>query len=96
MARSEYGAIVTCFVTGNANVMNDTQKILKSEFEDLIIFGCSAHLGNLLAEKICPSDLIEQIKSVQKFFKKHQIPSALLLEKEGLFNCEIIYYLFNF
>ena len=63
--------------------MNATRDILQLEFEDLICYGCSSHLANLLAEKICPIQIIGHIKTVQKFFKSHQVPSALLLEHEG-------------
>ena len=42
--------------------------------------GCSAHIANLLGHDICNEQVIANVKVVQKYFKNHQVPAALLKE----------------
>lgn len=82
-AANDFGARVGSVVTDNAAVMNLAREKLKETDPTLLVYGCSAHMANLLASDISPSDLIANIKSVQIYFKNHHEPSGLLREIVG-------------
>ena len=46
-------------------------------------YGCSAHWLNLLGQDVTPSKVIEQIIQVNKYFRNHHVPGALLAEHKG-------------
>ena len=56
---------------------------LKEADPDLTAYGCSAHWLNLLGQDITPSQVINQVVEVNKYFRNHHVPGALLREITG-------------
>lgn len=58
--------------------MERAKGLLCEEDNSLVMYGCSAHYLNLLGQDITPVSVLQNIVKVQKFFRNHHIPSALL------------------
>ena len=56
---------------------------LKEADPDLTVYGCSAHWLYLLGQDITPSQVINQVVEVNKYFRNHHVPGALLSEMSG-------------
>ena len=56
------------------------RKKLKYKDSTLTVYGCSAHLLNLLGSKVTPQAIISQIVEVNKYFRNHHEAGALLSE----------------
>ena len=74
------GCHVRNIVTDNAKSMEKMRRLLKEEDEDLIVYGCSSHMLNLLGQSVTQSAIIKHIVDIQKYFRNHHVPSALLKE----------------
>eukprot|EP00477_Mikrocytos_mackini_P003101 GAHX01003778.1.p1 GENE.GAHX01003778.1~~GAHX01003778.1.p1 ORF type:complete len:246 (-),score=23.70 GAHX01003778.1:1169-1906(-) len=79
----EYSADVIGICTDNASVMVRMRKILWEDDHSLIAVGCAAHSLNLLAKDICNERIVEQVVSVQKYFKYHHKASGYLSIVQG-------------
>lgn len=77
-ARETYNCKVTSVVTDNAANMAKMRQALKDDDPDLNVYGCSAHLLNLLGEDLTPSAIMKHVKEVNKYFRNHHKPCALL------------------
>ena len=53
---------------------------LKEKDTKLVEYGCSAHWLNPLGQDVTPSKVFEQIIQVNKYFRNHHVPGALLAE----------------
>lgn len=82
-----YGCIVRSFVTDNAANMtkmrNDLMTIPNMQDTDIITYGCSAHLLNLLAHDIETTGVKDEIKLIIKYFRNHHIPGAKYKQARG-------------
>ena len=74
---------VTGEVTDNEKKMEVMKQSLKEADPDLTAYGCSAHWLNLLGQDITPSQVINQVVEVNKYFRNHHVPGALLREITG-------------
>jgi hypothetical protein len=77
-AESEYGCNVVGVATDNCSSMTRMQSICSAAYPNLLIFGCNAHLFNLLGSYFTPKDAAENVTRVQKFMRGHQFSSAAL------------------
>ena len=50
----------------------------------MIVYGCSAHYLNLVETTATPTQILNCIKDVQRFFREHHKPAGLLKEKNGV------------
>ena len=74
-AQEKYGCHVRNIVTDNAKSMEKMRRLLKEEDEDLIVYGCSSHMLNLLGQSVTQSAIIKHIVDIQKYFRNHHVPS---------------------
>ena len=82
-AKTTYGCTIKTVVTDNSRNMEKMRKALEEENPDLITYGCLAHWLNLLGQDITPPTVIKHIVEVNKYFRNHHIPGALLQEHQG-------------
>ena len=74
---------MTAVVTDNEKKMDIMRKQLKDDIPDLTVYGCSSHILNLLGQDLTPNAIISQIVEVNKYFRNHHVPGALLAEFKG-------------
>lgn len=82
-AKEKYNCSVKSVVTDNASNMAKMRAALKADDPELTVYGCSAHLLNLLGEDLTPKDVMTHVKDVNKYFRNHQKPSAWLNAIDG-------------
>ena len=70
-------------VTDNEKKMQVMKESLKETNLDLTVYGCSAHWLNLLGQDVTPPQVINQIVEINKYFRNHHVPGALLGEISG-------------
>ncbi|XP_047986596.1 uncharacterized protein LOC125226609 [Leguminivora glycinivorella] len=83
-AKQELGVTVRSFVTDSAA----NERLLRSHLEktedvDIIQYGCSAHILNLLAKDLEIPAVTASIMKVIKYFRNHHIPAALYKQAGG-------------
>ena len=90
-ASATFECNVTAVVTDNEKKMDVVRKQLKDDMPDLTVYGCSSHIMNLLGQDLTPNAIISQIVEVNKYFRNHHVPGALLAEFKDLLNrsCQI-------
>lgn len=75
---------VRSFVTDNAaNVQKMREKLATDVDIDVIQYGCSAHILNLLAKDIENSATTDSILKIIKYFRNKHLPSALFKQAGG-------------
>ena len=79
-ASEKFCCEVSAVVTDNEKKMDVMRKELQKEDNELITYGCSAHLLNLVGQDLTPSNIICQIVEINKYFRNHHVPGALLSE----------------
>ena len=72
--------MIKTIVTDNAANMAKMSEALKSEDSELLAYGCSAHLLNLLGDDVTPSNVIKHVKEINKYFRNHHKPCTWLGE----------------
>jgi len=84
-AESRFGCRVRGVVTDNEKKMEVMRQELEKADENLITYGCASHVLNLLGQDITTQKIISQIVEVNKYFRNHHQPGALLAEfgKQG-------------
>lgn len=82
-AEATYGCRVRSVVTDNARNMVKMRESLKEDDKDLITYGCLAHWLNLLGQDITSPSIMKHVVEINKYFRNHHIPSALLLDCHG-------------
>jgi len=76
---------VRSFVTDNAaNVAKMWENLQQREDVDLITYGCSAHLLNLLAKDLEIPNIKEQVVQVVKYFRNNHFAAAAFKSNNGL------------
>lgn len=75
--KEKFNVNVHSFVTDNArNVKKMREELAKSDDFDIIYYGCSAHILNLLAKDVeCPS-ISKNVIKIAKYFKYTHLPNA--------------------
>ena len=74
--KKKFGCTVRSFVTDNAANMAKMKKKL-GKGEEIITYGCSAHLLNLLSQDMQIKNIKEHITEIIKYFWNHHIPGSL-------------------
>ena len=82
-AEETYGCHVRSVVTDNARNMAKMREALKEEDENIVAYGCLAHWLNLLGQDITSQNVMKHVVEINKYFRNHHIPSALLNDCEG-------------
>ena len=67
-------------VTDNENKLVSMKQNLVETDPELTVYGCSAYWLNLLGQDVTPSQMIRQVIEVNKNFRNHHVPGALLAE----------------
>ena len=67
----------------NAKNMDKMRRELEEEDENLISYGCLSHVLNLLGQDLTPAFIMKHIVEINKFFRKHHVPSAWLMGQLG-------------
>ena len=89
VAEDEFGCKVTSIVTGNAKNTERMRYSLKAEDNNLVVYGCAAHLVNLLGEDLTPSATMKHVTEIQNCFRNHHKPNAWLSECADSINPQI-------
>jgi hypothetical protein len=82
-AERELECSISAIVTDNEKKMEVMKQNVKEVKPDIITYGCSAHWLNLLGKDITPSPVINQIVEINKYFRNHHLPGALLDQVNG-------------
>lgn len=83
LAETDFQCKVTSVVTDNEKKMQATRANLEEENPQLTVYGCSAHILNLCGQDISPPAIINQVVEINKYFRNHHIPGALLNDISG-------------
>lgn len=80
----DFGVKVRSFVTDNTgNVTKMRRELEMQEDTDIIQYGCSAHLLNLLAGDVEIKGVTKHIMKVVKYFRNKHLPAAWYKEAKG-------------
>ena len=79
-ATQQFQCSVTGVVTDNEKKMVAMKQNLQDSNPELTVYGCSAHWLNLLGQDITPTQVINQVVEINKYFRNHHVPGALLSE----------------
>lgn len=85
----EFKCLVTSFVTDNAANMTKMRKSLaeteelQTHHNDVITYGCSSHIFNLLAQDVEIPGIANHIKQIVKYFRNTHIPAAKYRQAGG-------------
>ena len=82
-AAEKFGCRVTAVATDNEKKMQKMKELLHFDDEHLIVYGCASHWMNLLGQDVTPSQVVNQIVEVDKFFRNHHAAGSLLAEQKG-------------
>ena len=83
-AEARYGCTVVGFVSDNEAKMVKVRKILQEwRGPEFMVYGCSAHYVNLLESSATPLTIKSRLMEIQKFFRNHQKPAAMLKKMGG-------------
>ena len=80
---SDFGFKVVGSVTDNTgNVANLRRNLsMEENYKDVHMFGCGAHVLNLLAKDFKNKTICEKVMSIAKYFRNRHQPAAWLKEK---------------
>lgn len=84
----DFKCTVRSVVTDNAANMSRMRRDLAQQEElashkDIVTYGCSSHLLNLLAKDLNAEEITEQVKSIMRYFKYTHFASAKYKEAGG-------------
>lgn len=63
--------------------MTAMQTLIRKDYPHMEVYGCNAHLFNLIGEKFTDKDLAEKIRHVQTYIRNHHFTSGRLDEMGG-------------
>ena len=63
--------------------MQSMRSKLKSTNDSLTVYGCASHFLNLLGKDVTPSQVIIRVTEINKYFRNHHEPGALLANQKG-------------
>lgn len=81
MIKKDYSARVIGMVTDNENKMKAVRKNLQELYRELTAYGCSSHYLNRLGQDLTNQYVVKHVTVVQKYFRNHHTPGALLKQK---------------
>lgn len=82
--KEKFAVDVRSFVTDNTgNVKKMREELAKSEDFDIIYYGCSAHILNLLAKDIEFPNISKNVIKIIKYFKYTHLPTAWYKKNGG-------------
>lgn len=79
----QFSCHVGSFVTDNAANMAKMRRVLKDNGLNVITYGCSAHLLNLLAHDMEITGIKDHIVQVVRYFRNHHLPAAWYKQAGG-------------
>jgi len=79
-AEKNYKCNVVGVVTDNCKSMQSLQELCRKQRPELFVYGCNAHLLNLIGKHFTPDDVKDKVITVQKFMRNHHFLSASLME----------------
>lgn len=83
-AEEKYGCVVIGFVSDSeAKMVNVRKNLMDWRGQEFIVYGCSAHYVNLVQNTATPPALKSRILDIQKYFRNHQKPAAMLKARGG-------------
>ena len=82
-ATAKFGCKVVAVVTDNEYKMQSMRSKLKILDSSLSVYGCASHLLNLLGKDITSSQIISHVTEINKYFRNHHSPGALLSQQNG-------------
>ena len=68
--QTEYQCKIVSIVTDNAENMKKMRSLVVSNYPEIIAYGCGAHMLNLLAKDLHPSDVLKKNCSSRETFSK--------------------------
>ncbi|OXA40834.1 hypothetical protein Fcan01_24234 [Folsomia candida] len=74
---------VVGLVTDNCNTMLALQNLVKKNNPNVIVYGCSPHLLNLVGQHYTNKELMDKVIQVQKYFRNHYYARADLKSSKG-------------
>ncbi|KAI6647468.1 hypothetical protein LOD99_12464 [Oopsacas minuta] len=77
-ATDKFGCKVVAVVADNEQKTQSMRSKLKLLDSSLSVYDCASHLLNLLGKDITPSQIISHIIEINKYFRNHHNPGALL------------------
>lgn len=80
---NQFECKILSVVSDNAANMVKMRKNLNMDHEEIIFYGCSAHILNLLARDVKISGIKDHVVQIIKYFKHHHVPSALYKQAGG-------------
>lgn len=80
---TKYEAKVVRFMTDNENKMTAVRRELAVQNKGLTSYGCSSHYLNLLGQDFTVANIMKHIADIDKYFRNHHRPSALLAVQNG-------------
>lgn len=80
ISEKKYECHVTSIVTDNCSVMELMRKKLRNSSPDLHVYGCNAHLLNLVGKHYTPADLQAKVATVHNYMRNHHFTAASLKE----------------
>lgn len=69
--------------TGNVKKLRANLQEDQNDFKDVLMFGCGAHMLNLLAKDLKINNVVDKVVNVVKYFRNRHLPNAWLREKSG-------------
>nr|XP_047136633.1 uncharacterized protein LOC124813516 [Hydra vulgaris] len=64
--------------------MKKMKEIVQQSYPNILMFGCAAHLMNLVEKDVTPQTVLKHIVEVQKYFRNVHQPHGWLKAKKGL------------
>jgi len=80
IAKDRFKYVVTCIVNDNARNMDKMKEGAKEDDFSQVVYGCWAHLLNLLGQDITPSSVTKHVMEIQKYFRNHHKPNVWLTD----------------
>ncbi len=74
--QEQFGCTVGSFVTDNAANMSKMRRELAKSDLDIVTYGCSAHLLNLLAHDVEVKGVKEHVVQIFNYFRNVHLPAA--------------------
>ena len=68
-ANLKYGCHVSAVTTDNEKKLQKMRDLLPEDDQNVIVYGCASHWLNLLGQDITPSQVVNNIVEIKKYFR---------------------------
>jgi len=75
---------VRAVVTDNEKKMEVMRRELKEASDDLVVYGCSSHLLNLLGDDLTPQQVTSRCASIERIFSNFGVIQTKLWNRLGI------------